>query len=61
MGRAAFQIARATPRNVRVRVSSGGILLTDKTFAPTYPSREINGEGCGVCTGGSIVVSVNGG
>jgi hypothetical protein len=49
-------LRNATPRDVSVRVLRNGAELSSWSFAPTYTTSDINGPGCGDCTGARVVL-----
>jgi hypothetical protein len=53
-----IQIRDAQLKNVVVTISRDGAKLAEQNFQPVYTSREINGEGCGVCTNASATVNI---
>jgi len=46
-------------RKVRITVSTGDRIVSDQVFEPAYETEEINGEGCGTCTGAAVSVNLS--
>ncbi|MDB4945843.1 MAG: uncharacterized protein JWP97_5377 [Labilithrix sp.] len=50
-------IRRQSARTVTIRITRDGIVVREATFTPAYQSRELNGPGCGTCTGARFTLT----
>jgi hypothetical protein len=54
----AVQIRDERPSRVSIEISSGGAVVSERTFDVAFTTKEINGPGCGTCTRAAITLGL---